>query len=493
MFYSRFFFYLFLSTAFFGYRRMLFQFTTGFDEYEAIFLYASDILMFLFLGAAAHALRRESKLAYLAGYFKKHTYNFLPIFLILFLVLAGISVFPAAYKFIALYDFLRLIFLVLMAVTLSGLIKKGMIKFKFIFLILVILGIFEAVIGFGQFVHQGSLGLRYLGESYLPPLFSATGLAGPFTAGIAKVDIGGTKLLRAYGTFPHPNVLSAFLLLSLLSLYYFWMSPVRGCEGPQSASTSNGMSSEFSWREFFKGKISELKMARLFRFVGAEIFIGAGIFLIWLGLLFTFSRTAWAIGILFSLFWVGYFIFRREYRRRAVKLAVILIATLALLVFSYNLFIFPRAQISTSEPSVSYRLAYNDLGFKIIKENLLGVGMGNQVIYAVKQNLYAALGMPLVWQWQPVHNIYLLMAAELGVLGLLVFLCFLALLIFNVIRNKNIFALDVFSVTALFMLFALSLFGLSDHFLWTLQPGRLMLWLVIGMVLATTNFKNEVA
>ena len=55
------------------------------------------------------------------------------------------------------------------------------------------------------------MGFWFLGESIL----------GPEIPGVAKIVVAGGKILRAYGTFPHPNILAAFLLLGLFSSYYF--------------------------------------------------------------------------------------------------------------------------------------------------------------------------------------------------------------------------------------------------------------------------------
>ena len=39
------------------------------------------------------------------------------------------------------------------------------------------------------------------------------------------------------------------------------------------------------------------------------------------------------------------------------------------------------------------------------------------------------------------------------------------------------------------MILSLLGFGLFDHFLWTLQPGRLMLWLILGIILGIKGGK----
>ena len=65
--------------------------------------------------------------------------------------------------------------------------------------------------------------------------------------------------------------------------------------------------------------------------------------------------------------------------------------------------------------------------------------------------------------------------AELGIFGLLV----VCVILFQLVRLA-----PVWGHPFLVALFALSLF---DHFLWTLQPGRLMLWLIIGIVIGVNS------
>ena len=166
-----------------------------------------------------------------------------------------------------------------------------------------------------------------------------------------------------------------------------------------------------------------------------------------------------------------------ETRKKAATLLFLLAAFVLIIGKTYGFVLFPRAQLSSSEPAVVYRLAYNELGVEIIKSKPFGVGIGNQVIYAVKNDLYRNLEMTERWQWQPVHNIYILMAAEIGVFGLLAFLLFAGRLLIATFTSGG-----ALLVPAL-MLSALLLLGFSDHFLWTLWPGRLMLWLAIGLAL----------
>lgn len=67
---------------------------------------------------------------------------------------------------------------------------------------LAILG--ESILAIMQFLKGGTIGLWILGERS----FSIS------TSGIAKFDFYGQEFLRPYATFPHPNVLAAFLVIS---------------------------------------------------------------------------------------------------------------------------------------------------------------------------------------------------------------------------------------------------------------------------------------
>lgn len=125
------------------------------------------------------------------------------------------------------------------------------------------------------------------------------------------------------------------------------------------------------------------------------------------------------------------------------------------------------------------------LGLELVASHPFGVGIGNQVFYSVQNGLYQWRGMTHAWEWEPVHNIYLLIATELGILGLAAFLTLLLSIIFNFgIRNFPCVALSLGVAVAALMSLSLMAFGLVDHFLWTLQPGRLMLWLVVGLALS---------
>lgn len=454
------FFYLLLILLPLGRRKILAQYTGGFDEYETLFLYLSDIVLILFLIFSFKDIWRFIKAWRSELWFWPLT---------VFSVSALISTGLAEYHWLALFDFLRLVAIILLALGIGAGIRAGYLKLRHIFLILIILGFFEALLGFSQFALQHSVGLQAIGEPYLPD-FSALTAGAKIPAGLARIDIAGGKLIRSYGTFPHPNVLAAFLLLTLTSLFYFWLKNI------------------FPWKFWWRHSFAGIPKREFFIYVLREIFLGLGIFIVALGLLFAFSRTAWlmalALALTFSIF--GFLL--TAYRRQAVKLFFLSSAIILLLLGNFGVFILPRAHISLGESAVTYRLRYNEVAVSLVKDHPLGVGLGNEVIYLVKNQIYQQFGMTQLWEWQPIHNIYLLMASEIGVLGAVAFVVLISLLIIKnlIYQFKSDLPaaekLEFFTVLAI--LVSLLLFGLTDHFLWTLEPGRLMLWVVLGIMIS---------
>ncbi len=465
---SSFWFWLLIVTLPFGTRKFLGQFVPG-NEYQNAFLYASDIALFLLTLFFVFERGR--------GFFWRRFYE--PEFFLigLFLATALLSIIFSTTLSLAIYAFIRLFFSVLFALAVFSIVQSRK-NFERLLAVLAILAVSQSLIGFMQFRNQSDLGLRSLGEPSL----------GPLEVGTSKIEIGGAKLIRAYGTFPHPNVLAAFLLLGLLSLFHFYLHTMRT-------------------RDVY-----------FFR----RILISLGIFVVAMGLTLTFSRAAWLIGFLGTLPFIIYGFYKEEKvveavrpradhsisrfwfqdntalppssattlrRQASVRLLVILLVVNYFLLAVFGWAVFPRVQVSTTEPSVVYRLAYNRMGVSLISQHPLGVGIGNQVIYSVSNNWYQRFGMDQSWQWEPIHNLYLLMASEIGILGGLAFILFVFFLTRNIFRKE----LPLGKITAFTLLWSLLVFGLFDHFLWTVQSGRLMLWLAVGLAMAFARTEAELS
>ncbi|MCI0421606.1 MAG: hypothetical protein L0312_20670, partial [Acidobacteria bacterium] len=95
--------------------------------------------------------------------------------------------------------------------------------------------------------------------------------------------------------------------------------------------------------------------------------------------------------------------------------------------------------------------------------------------------------------YQPAHNIYLLIYSELGIVGIAAFLFFLGLLFWQYRKKGNLKspAPDALAGAGGLGLAAVLLsflfIGFFDHFPWTLQQGRLILWGILGAVAGLTK------
>lgn len=418
--------------------------TQGFHEYESFFLYASDIVLAALIGS--FLLYKKRRIFHIV---KKRSTLFWLSFL--FVAFSFLSLFFATSEALSIYTFLRFLLLIFFAMYIVPFVWSDLTHRVGTLVVIALAGVIQAGIGIVQFFLQHSLGLSFLGESPLSVLH----------AGTSTIGIGGAKVLRAYGTFPHPNILSLFLVLALLSLAYLYIAfDVSLYHFEASASL------RYTAKRFFQSG-----------YFWARLVVAALFFLVVIGLVLTFSRAGWIVGFmsvgLFVLF--NLFVLPRPTGRFLLLALVAAVAAYGL----FQPFIAPRAlALHTGEPSVDYRLEYAKMGLDLVQTRPLGVGLGNQVLYSVTHKLYQARGLTQAWEWEPVHNIYLLAAIEVGVFGgalFIVFLLYLLVRLFSRTRSlERSFVLAVFG--------GVLTFGLFDHFLWDLQPGRLMFWLVIGMV-----------
>lgn len=282
----------------------------------------------------------------------------------------------------------------------------------------------EIVAGFVGFARQSTAFLDPLNMEW-PHILDAS------MGGASVVQLSdGLRILRAYGTLPHPNLLGGFALLTLL--------------GPASY--------------FFAGKKPNL---------AALLLLCLGIVLIGL----TFSRSAWlALGFSMSiLIWKSKHLDRERLRLLFSALALTILLTL----YPLRDLVFTRlgkSAAATEQISTVGRswLTQQSLDM-ILQRPLTGVGVGSFIIELADT---AAEGAPI----EPVHNIPLLVAAELGMIGLVVFIALFVSIALNIYKSKSPHA-----VLASATLTGLCLIALFDHYLWTLAPGRVMLGLTLGL------------
>jgi O-antigen ligase len=84
------------------------------------------------------------------------------------------------------------------------------------------------------------------------------------------------------------------------------------------------------------------------------------------------------------------------------------------------------------------------------------------------------------WDYQPPHNLFIYIAAEWGIIGLLFFSMWIIWLGWKLAQADN----SVLKFSLVMMVVGLIIFSSFDHFLATIQQGQLLLFTVLGLILA---------
>ncbi|HSM70980.1 MAG TPA: O-antigen ligase family protein, partial [Anaerolineales bacterium] len=278
----------------------------------------------------------------------------------------------------------------------------------------------------------GFIGYAQQSTAFLDPLnMKWPGLLEPSMQGASVVQMtDGLRVLRAYGTLPHPNILGGFTFLALL--------------GPASL--------------FLRGKTPNY---------AAIVLFCAGIVLIVL----TYSRATWLALTTFMLVLIlksKYFEVKKRF----------LLPSAAALAFAFSLYLIwnlvsPRisAQQSPTETisNVGRSWLTQQAMDMIRRHPITGAGIGSLVIELAQT---AAEGAPI----EPVHNIFLLAASELGLIGFFLIAGLFVLVVSTTMRARTPQAILVSAALA-----GAGVISLFDHYFWTLAPGRMMLGLVVGL------------
>ncbi len=248
-------------------------------------------------------------------------------------------------------------------------------------------------------------------------------------AGDSIIKLKGVRMLRAYGSFPHPNVFGGYLAVSIIACGYLYTQ----CK-------------------------SKLWMA-------LAVFFSLGLFL-------TFSQSAW-IAVVMS-FVIGAYLYKRIHKKGAVNIWAFHIATAIMFVIAFaGTLSLPYIQIGIEHDSVLERIEYIDIWYPLMSGDwLIGSGAGSYIFSWESMD-------PLRnwWEYQPVHNVPLLLIKEIGLIGVLL----LGYLLYR-IDTINYRALPrhfaFFSLLCGSVLFIIMFF---DHYLWSFWPGLALSFLVLGL------------
>lgn len=302
----------------------------------------------------------------------------------------------------------------------------------------------NAYIGGGQVAAQSSIGLDFLGEFKLNANQS----------GVSVIQAEGVRWLRPYGLLPHPNIFAGVMLVGLLALVYWLLAE----------------------RELLHTLALIILPATLWVF------------------LLTFSRggyLAFAAGafVLLPLLW------RTKRHENGLGLAfIVLLMVGAAFFIIYRPLLLARTGAgleSTEVYSIGERNALMQTAARAISDNpLVGVGAGN---FPWRASYYLHYANSPV-RGNNVHQVVMSVWAELGLIGLSIFVLTMLLGLEAVYQRIRAGDGDVIGRSVLLAGFiALAIAGLFEHYPYTLIQMQTLWWGLLAIAMQPGDEKSESA
>lgn len=386
-------------------------------DYLSPTLYATDILIILiFMLSVAKFF--SHRLIGLWPIIFNHKLFFLTAFLLIGIILSK-SPLAGAFGLLKFLEFSFLGFYV------AGNFQKY--ELKNIILLFSAGVVFESLLTVFQYLKQASLDniFYWFGERTFNLL----------TPGISNASLNGFLILRPYGTFSHPNVLAGYLLIAMAIVV---------------SNTKNNIS----------------KIRKSFYYL--TIIIGT------VGLFLTLSRIAILIWLIVFGSWFAVKICMKLKTKFSIPYLLLFVFSLLLVSFMFanSSFRYRFTNINLSDESIVQRENLIRSSISMINDHpIFGVGLNN---FLVNLPSYQKPYSPLFYL-QPVHNLFLLIAAETGIIGLGFFIWFLFL------TYKRIMSQPLIHNSLFIILSSILILGMFDHYFLTLQQGQLLLALVFGL------------
>lgn len=387
--------------------------------------------------------------------------NALWMFIMAFLIFAGLSIFWSEERLVALFAWVRL----LEGAFLFYLFKNAPLRFSGFLAAWIFAAVIQSALGIWQFFTQDISASSLLGIAAHNPL----------ELGTSVVEAGDHRWLRAYGGFPHPNIFGAYIAVSII-----WCAVAL-----------------YRSREKWQWII---------------ILIASQIILI--ALLLTFSRSAW-LAVIAAGLTCGTLLLHQSIRYVFVrknmlgvtnindsskcissdvggnslikKSSIFVNPVAALMLLSivtagiFSAFFFEEVKTRSGfiesrleTKSASERIASFSRAVPLLRETwVAGAGIGNFTNALFRSEERNGIAQPW-YAYQPLHNVFALVFAEAGIIGAVLFL-FMIVTIFVKIRGSSA------PVVGYSLLAAFFTFAIFDHFLWTLLFGIFMVGLVFGI------------
>jgi len=285
------------------------------------------------------------------------------------ILLSFLSIYNASNPKLCIYSIVQLIIIYLIFFYFGNAIEtESEVKYVIIF---ILVGVFlESILGLFQYISGTALGLDFLGGRKNQLFFQS--LRGP--------------LSRVSGTLGHPNDLARYLIIfNPLFISLFFMPALK----------------------------------KIYRILCVALFL-----LSLSTLAFTLSRSGWG-SFLIAMF--IFFILGIKAKFFSLRKAIISMLFIGIIIYAFHGLIYSRLT-SNDYGSARARILSIKVALNIIKAHpFFGIGINN---YTEVMHNYDDTSEQISYiTTYGVHNSYFLIASEIGVVGLLFFLCFIILII----------------------------------------------------------------
>lgn len=364
------------------------------------------------------------------------------------IVLGVISVILGPYRHVPLHEVVRMTkMLLLFLVFINEVVRVK--QFKHVFAALMVGLAIQCAVGLIQYLFEINLGAQVLGEAAQSDV--------EYTS---RATYGEAEFTYRIGAlFGHSNLLSIYLAMMMsiaIAMLFTRMNPI--------------------WKPL----------------IGGLVLTGIVV------LILTLSRSGWVSFAIAFMALLGLSFVHPRVRRRFLLARAGLIGLTMLVIGALSGPILKRIYESDSG-AISFRFEWMELAWRMIQaEPVLGVGLNTFIFEMAPYSDYGSI-TAIVERFGPeqylpvVHNIYLLIWAEQGTLGLLLFLGAYAYLMATAWRNAKHYlneSLYMMNLGCIAGLLALAADGMVSFFIRTDACGRVFM-IVAGLVVAIDYWRRE--
>lgn len=314
-------------------------------------------------------------------------------------------------------------------------------------------------IGVAQSLVQHEVGIGWLDDNWFKiGLHLYEFRLDPEKSGVAVVQSGGIRFLRAYGLTAHPNLLGGALAMGLIAALFLWFNPVT---------------------HRVAGWVTALGLWALF---------------------LTFSRASlggFAVGVaIVAVYWGWMGRWKGDGWRVAAAFGSLLLLVGGMFYLSHQSLVDVRAgtgeegRASVEARSVESRRVYMEQARYLIEEHgLLGVGIGNFPWQSARLIQQDERDLDLSGDY--VHNIYFLAVAEVGIVGTALTALTIAIVAWQVAARLWSRTLAPETACLWAGCCAWLATGWFEPFPWTLFTHQVVLWGVLAAVLIPTSGDDD--